>query len=377
MKSRSSASEAAPRRVLLVCLRRLGDLLLASALIRSARQAWPDARIDVLTFASTAAALTGNADVTTLIALPTRGPEWLRVLWPRFRHYDLALAMQDSDRAHLVARWCGRRAGGILPSAGEPGRVWKQSLMTPTFTPEAGQHAVVRYLRLADAVGIPRAAGPRPPRPASTAKLDLLLGPGWAGLPTAVVHPVPMYVYKAWRREGWRDCIRWLLAQGLRVCITGGPAPAERAYVDDVLAGFRPQPEGRLIDLCGSLQFAELTPLIESARVFIGPDTSVTHLAAATGTPTVALFGPSDPVVWGPWPADGSSRADSPWQRTAPLQKAGNVTLLQGAHGRFGPCIPCLQEGCERNRQSVSDCLVSLPSSRVIEVLEGLLRSAA
>ena len=132
-----------------------------------------------------------------------------------------------------------------------------------------------------------------------------------------------------------------------------------------------------MIDLCGSLQFAELTPLIESARVFIGPDTSVTHLAAATGTPTVALFGPSDPVVWGPWPADGSSRADSPWQRTAPLQKAGNVTLLQGAHGRFGPCIPCLQEGCERNRQSVSDCLVSLPSSRVIEVLEGLLRSAA
>ena len=86
--------------------------------------------------------------------------------------------------------------------------------------------------------------------------------------------------------------------------LTGGPAEAERALLRAIMEGLSVDQRAHVADLGGSLAFAELTPLIEGARLFVGPDTSVTHLAAATGTPTVALFGPSHPVAWGPWPAD-------------------------------------------------------------------------
>ena len=48
-----------------------------------------------------------------------------------------------------------------------------------------------------------------------------------------------------------------------------------------------------------------LPDLLSQARVYVGPDTSVTHLAAAAGCPTVALYGPTDPRLWGPWPVGG------------------------------------------------------------------------
>ena len=60
-------------------------------------------------------------------------------------------------------------------------------------------------------------------------------------------------------------------------------------------------PEG-VVNLAGKLAFWEVALLIGSSKVYIGPDTAVTHLAASTGTPTVALYGPTNPVKWAPWP---------------------------------------------------------------------------
>lgn len=355
---------APPRRVLVVCLRRIGDVLLATALIRSLKTAWPQAQIEALVFAETAAVLAGNPDLARVMALPARGPEWRRTLLPLFRAYDLAIATQTSDRAHGVARWCGRRTAGLLPPSNEPSRTWKRLLIGRTATPEAAQHAVVRYLALADALGIPRVPVLVPPRPAMLDRLDAALGSGWDARRYAVVHPMAMFRYKGWTQAGWRALIAGLRARDLRVCVTGGPAAAERAFVAELLSPFAADAD--VIDLAGRLSLAELTPLLEAAQVFIGPDTSVTHLAAACGTPTVALFGPSDPVVWGPWPQGCASDAASPWQRTAARQSLGNVTLLQGTAGRYPDCIPCLQEGCERRLDSGSDCLDALPPARVL-----------
>ena len=112
------------------------------------------------------------------------------------------------------------------------------------------------------------------------------------------------------------------------------------------------------------------------ALVFVGPDTSVTHLAAATGTQTVALYGPSHPVAWGPWPMRHRPAAAgdvSPWRMKAPLQRRGNVWLIQGE----GDCVPCLGEGCDKHVGSHSDCLDELPAQRVIEVVDQALAESA
>src|SRR4051812_35006803 len=90
-------------RILVICTRQLGDVLLTTPLIRAARQRWPAAAIDVLGFGGTLGMLRGNPDVEQLIEVPA-GSGW-RQSWPLIRHlwrrYDLALVAQYSDRAHL------------------------------------------------------------------------------------------------------------------------------------------------------------------------------------------------------------------------------------------------------------------------------------
>ncbi len=122
------------------------------------------------------------------------------------------------------------------------------------------------------------------------------------------------------------------------------------------------------MNLAGKIALPALAFLLSRCRVYVGPDTAVTHIAAAVGTPTVALYGPSSPVKWGPLPKDYSG-AQSPWLRHD-SQARGNVRLLQGT----GRCVPCLLEGCGRNIESFSDCLQTLPAQRVITAVDELLR---
>lgn len=101
------------------------------------------------------------------------------------------------------------------------------------------------------------------------------------------------------------------------------------------------------------------------------PDTATTHLAAATGTPTVALFGPSNPVKWGPWPRIWTGEP-SPYAMRG-SQVRGNVALVHGEE----ICVPCLEEGCFRHVQSPSECLRAMTPEKVIAAIETLLRNQA
>jgi heptosyltransferase-3 len=360
-----------PARVLVICTRRLGDVLLCTALLKSLRKAYPDARLDVLVFRSSAAVLSGNPDINDVIAVPERMSfaENLALLRRIFRAYDLALPALISDRAHLLAFLAASRRVGVVPQAGEKSARWKRWLCsewTPLATHEC--HVAEQYLRLVDCLGIERQWELQPPRPEDTSRLDLRLGTEWREQNYAVLHPAPMYPYKAWTLEGWRSLVRWLLEHGTRVYLTGGPAESERRTVAEVAEGFG----DAVVDLAGALSFAELTPLIERALAFVGPDTSTTHLAAATGAPTIALFGPSGPRAWGPWPRGWRGSAPSPWELVSTLQQEGNVWIVQG----ITHCAPCLQEGCARHLQSRSVCLDEMPSARVYSIVnEILLRS--
>jgi heptosyltransferase-3 len=217
-----------------------------------------------------------------------------------------------------------------------------------------GIHRVEEMLRFADALGIPRV--PQVVAPAASALLDGING-GYA-----VIHAAPFYRYKQWVRDGWRELAATLAARGLTVIATGGPAAPERAYLDDVWG--EGAPAVRRLD--GRLTWPQLATLLTRASVYVGPDTSVTHLAAAAGCPTVALFGPTDPRLWGPWPAQGLSE---PWHDAGEVQRRGNVWLVQNPL----PCMPCQLEGCERRLDSYSTCLDELPPQRVIAVVEEVM----
>ena len=150
-----------------------------------------------------------------------------------------------------------------------------------------GLHRVNDVLRLAEAIGVS-------PLPEVIAPRGLLRSGIAPDRPYAVIHAAPMFRYKRWTADGWQVLAAGLDARGLTVIATRGPD--DRPYLDEVWSG---QPEVRRIDV---LPWPELAALIAGAQVYVGPDTSVTHLAAATGTATVALYGPTDPRLWGPWP---------------------------------------------------------------------------
>jgi lipopolysaccharide heptosyltransferase III len=341
-------------KILVVALRRLGDVLLTTPLIRSLRRAWPDATIDALVFADTAGILAGNPDLDGVVTMPARpsAAQSLALAARLWRRYALAISTQCGDRPSFFAFVAGRvRVGPVEDNFS--GRLKRLSFRrSVAYAP--GVHRVEEMLRLVDALGIARVAELVAPRAAHSP-----LAPNGD---FAVIHAAPMYRYKQWTGDGWRALAAALSARGLAVVATGGPAKNERDYLDAVWTG-----DGISVRrLDGQLGWRELAGLLGQARVYIGPDTSVTHLAAAAGCPTVALYGPTDPRLWGPWPVGG---LDTAWEAAGAIQRRGNVWLVQNPL----PCMPCQLEGCERRRDSYSCCLDELSPRQVIAAVEQAL----
>lgn len=353
-----------PKKILVVVTRRIGDVLLATPLIRSLRHEWPEAKIDALVFAGTEGVLASNPDLNQVITVPQRPAlrQHLRFLLRLWRGYDIALSLLPSDRPTLYARVAGKRCVGMAAASGK--HQWKKWLLSQSAPfDNLNTHTVLMHLKLADLLGVPRChevvaawgAG-------DDSAVRKALPFDYAAQAYAVLHVHPMYVYKAWRREAWVELANWLSGQGMRVVLTGGASADEIAYVRDLL-GLLPRDA---VDVAGKLSLAGTACLLGKARVYIGPDTVVTHLAAALGTPVIALFGPSNPVKWGPWPK-GYDRDSNPYQLRG-TQRVNNVVLLQGD----GECVPCMEEGCEHHVASLSDCLQNLPAARVIAALQKL-----
>jgi heptosyltransferase-3 len=179
----------------------------------------------------------------------------------------------------------------------------------------------------------------------------------------AVLHPHPQWIYKQWTVEGWIELGFYLKKLGLRLVLSGGPAQKEIDYV----ANIQSQLPEDTINLAGLVSLAQLTYIIAKAKLYIGPDTGITHLAAATGIPVIALYGPTNPVKWAPFPY-GYQANDNPFDKIGDKQ-VNNIYFVQGEGG----CVPCDLEGCDRNRQSRSQCLDNLPAERIKRLVRQLL----
>src|SRR5436853_2579474 len=198
-------------RILVVALRRLGDVLLTTPLIRSLKRAWPDAAIDALVFRGTEGILAGNPDIAALITTPERptfgeSVALTRRLW---RSYELALSTQSGDRPTLFAWAAGRRSVGFVDAQGMVARIKWLALGFPVLV-AGGLHRVDDVLRLAEAIGV--APVPEVVAPKGATR------PGIApDRPYAVIHAAPMFRYKRWTVDGWQVLAAALDARGLTV----------------------------------------------------------------------------------------------------------------------------------------------------------------
>ncbi|WP_198243811.1 glycosyltransferase family 9 protein [methane-oxidizing endosymbiont of Gigantopelta aegis] len=352
----------APKRILLISLRHIGDLLLTTGLIRSLHRAYPQAEIDVMVYSRTAAVLVGNPDINQVITVPLKPSirEYWDIVKRIFRRYQLAIATQAGDRPLLYSLFAASQRIGLVPDRQSKG--WWKRYFFQGWSEYDGEksHAVIQFLRLMDVLEQPRCYQLVPPQ----------VKPLTSELPFehyAVLHLYPLWNYKRWHLQGWLEVANYLLKQGVNLVLTGGPGQDEINYVNR----FHQQlPEG-VVNLAGKTSLNQLTGLITQAKLFIGPDTGVTHLASITGTPTIAVFGPTNPVKWAPWPFS-YARDENPFVKTG-SQHVNNVHLIQGP----GDCVPCQLEGCEHHRESYSRCLDQLPATQVIQTVEKILANGA
>ena len=250
----------------------LGDLLTAVPALRGVRRAFPDAHVALAAPAGirALALLTGAVDdvVDTAPLAP---------LAPRLHGADVAVNLhgRGPQSTALLTDSAPRR----LVSYGLPdGPQW-----------DAEEHEVVRWCRLLAESGIPADPG------------DLLLDPPDAEPPVRgalVVHPGAAQESRRWPVERWAAVARALAGAGHDVRLTGGPDEVERAHAVARAAGL---PDDAV--LAGRTDLLGLCALVAAARLVVSVDTGVAHVATAFGTPSVVLFGPSAPSLWGP-PAD-------------------------------------------------------------------------
>jgi heptosyltransferase-3 len=354
-------------RILLLARPSIGDVLLATPLLHALRARWPDSTIDVLIYVGHEQILEGNPDIDDVIAVGKHPSlhEYRDQLRRMGRHYDLGMSVSTSDRALLYLLMCARDRYSVVPADADDWRsAWKRWICRDTLSADPDLHTLEQNHRLGMLAGLAPGYAVVPPRCADSDRvLAEALPAVWEREPYAVLHLSPGHPFKRWHLDGWRSLAAWLEARGVAVVLTGGAGAEERSYLD---AAAQTLPRG-VHDIAGRLRLGHLSLLLERCVLYAGPDTLATHLSAAVGAPTVAIFGPTNPLKWAPWP-HGYAGPNPPFARIG-TQRAGNVLLVQGP----GECVPCQKQGCDRHRWSRSDCLDQIEARTVIAAAERML----
>lgn len=298
-------------RILFITWTRLGDVVLSTGLIEHLQAACPGARITVAC-GPVAERLFGACPAVEKV-LPIvkqrRGGHWV-ALWRAVvgTGWDLVIDLRNSAVSRLIL---ARR------------RVIKQGGSAPVQKPvELG-----RLMRL-DAPPDPTVWLPQ----AAIDKAARLL-PG--DQPTLMVSPAAQWIAKTWPAENYVEAALALTGEdgilaGARVAVMA--SATERDQATPVLAGLASQRE--TVDLIGNTDVVEAAACFRRCRLFLGNDTGLMHLAAAAGTPTLGLFGPTDETIYAPWGDHaGAIRSPEPVEqlRADPRWRIdGSESLLTG-----------------------------------------------
>ncbi len=285
------------KRILLIKLRYLGDVVLSTPLLPLLRQEFPDAKITFLVNSGTDSVLRGNPYLDEIWVLPRQS--WWQQL-SCIRHvreakFDVVIDLTDADRSAFLSFM-----------SGAPTRIgynrdhrWRGILYTYLVPANYGAMHMVDYhqqalagLGIKESVGNPEVYGD------SWGQQQQEEG-GWGDFSAkdqslVLLHPTARYVFKAWPLERFAAVADWLSGQGMRVGLIG--SQSEVLVGQQIVNVSKSKP----INLMGETHLSQLIALMKQSVLFIGNDGGPMHIAAAVGCPVLGLFGPTDPAVWGP-----------------------------------------------------------------------------
>jgi len=300
-----SASLDTPSSILITKPCCLGDVLMATPVIAALRQAFPRARIDFAVGDWSRDMVENNPHLDGLVDCGRVG-SGSRYSWREYLDLVRRIRAGGYEACFVLAR---SPLISLLPYlGGVPQRVGLDSqgrgFSLTVGVPVAGlKHEADLYLDTVRAIGV-EVKDPRLefyPAGKDRRHIAEILSSA-SQVPLVVIHPAGgsnpgmTLSAKRWPPQRFATLADRLIEEGVaQVCLVGGPedGPIAAAIKD----GMRQEP----CDLTGQLTFGELGALLERCDLFIGNDTGAMHLAVAVGAPVVAIFGPSDPRMYGPY----------------------------------------------------------------------------
>lgn len=347
----------APKTYLVVSLRYIGDVLLSTPLARSIRAASKDASVDYLVFEGTEGILAGNPDVRRVFAVRPGSRDAVELL-RRWNRYDVSIGVNASDRTAFQLIAAGRTSVGFADP--RPKEWWKKRVFSHCSVYDPDKHVVellLGQLRYLDIPPVPEVSVP-------VRDEDRAWASRAGGREEFILlHPYTRWEYKKWPSVHWaRLSGRIEREMGIRTLFTVAPGSFERRIREELSeAGVD---ESRFVP--GPLTLGRAAALVSLADAYAGIDTVITHMAAALGRRTVAIFGPTPPWRWGPWP--NGHPVSTPYEHRGGIQRKGNIAIVQ----KDWDCVACDRMGCGHAPESASRCLVELS---VEEVYSELLRA--
>lgn len=305
----------APSKILLLKPCCISQVMMATPLLTALDGAYPEAQIDWAVSAWARPAIVGNVRVSELIdtgrvGFPDQSWADMRALAERIAEekYDTCFVPSRSARLAWVA-W----QAGIPQRIGldARGRGFAHTMAVPI--PAGGDnppHESLVYLALAQALGIEADVQMEfYPSDGDRARVTTRLVDevDWLGdVPLVILHvgggsnPTRPGAYKQWPVERFVLLGNYVQRQyGARVLLVG--SEDDQAKSRDI----KGMMAGNIVDLTGKLTLGELGALCEVADLYVGTDTGPTHISAALGCPTLALFGAGNPAVSGPYATKG------------------------------------------------------------------------
>ncbi|MBI3003759.1 MAG: lipopolysaccharide heptosyltransferase II, partial [candidate division NC10 bacterium] len=339
-----------PARILVRGTNWVGDALLTTPALAAVRRTFPRAHLSLLVRPWVADLFKGNPAVDEILLYESAGlhrglagkVRLARDL--RRRKFDLAVLFQNAFDAALLA-WLARvpERVGFATQGRSP--LLTRAVPVPPALKRC--HEVEYYLELVRALGYEGESG-EPVlvvTPEEQEGADRLLGEAGcdAAAPFVVLNPGAVYgTAKRWPAERFGALADRLLAGGLRPVLVGAPSDAPAA-AEVRAASTHPE---EVVDLTGRTDLKTLAGVLARARGFVTNDTGAMHVAAAVGTPLVAIFGPTDPAT------------------TAPVSR--HAALVR----RPVFCSPCLLRECPIDHR----CMRGVSVEEVHETLLALLQ---
>lgn len=347
---------SAVQRILIVRLRSIGDTVLTTPSLYALRRFLPHARIDILLEDWVAPLLDGFEYIDNVVTMPRGGTvARLRVAREiRSAKYDVVYNLHGGTTATLLTRASGarHRVGFAHYQYARLHNHLAPSSLKLWSTAKA--HSVEQQLALVGWTGVP--VSDRPPShlavsdsAASSVEAKLRAAGFPNGFtetsPFVLVHPAAAFETKRWATEKFARVVEDLAVRGLATVALAGP---NEAHIIEALKAGSSTDVVALTDL----SLPEVTALASRARLFVGNDSGIAHIAAAVATPAVVIFGSSNIAHWKPW-------------ATAPAEVVFEEMECQPCHGYF----------CEKFAQP--ECILRVPVDRVTAAIDRVLRESA